>query len=98
MIYLVEIKGASNFSRIARHTASSGMRTPTFFLDEYLDTAVPYLVHCFGNSLLAVKMNVYCYTIKFSHESKFSTSKFDEPNIPSLQIVQYKHSGALAKR
>lgn len=79
MIYLVEINGASNFSRIARHTASSGMRTPTFFLDKYFDTAVPYLVHCFGNSLLAVKMNVYCYIQNHRHNAvikiKFNTLK-----------------------
>lgn len=45
---------------MARHTASSGMRTPTFFRCANLDAVAPYLLHCFGNSLLAVKMKVYC--------------------------------------
>ena len=58
--YLVDIKGASIFSKIARHTASSGIRTPTFFRTVHLGVVVPYLVHCFGSSLLAVKMKVYC--------------------------------------
>lgn len=57
---LVEIKGASIFSSIAWHMASSGIRTPTFFLAAYLEVAVPYLIHCLGNSLLAVRMKVYC--------------------------------------
>jgi len=40
--------------------ASSGIRTPAFFLAAYLEAAVPYFIHCLGNSLLAVRMKVYC--------------------------------------
>lgn len=58
---LVDIKGASIISKIALQMASSGIRTPTFFLAAYLAVVVPYLVHCLGNSLLAVKMKVYCH-------------------------------------
>lgn len=42
--------------------ASSGIRTPTFFLDAYLAPIVPYLMHFLGNSLLAIKMKVYWYS------------------------------------
>ncbi|RHN45234.1 hypothetical protein MtrunA17_Chr7g0228171 [Medicago truncatula] len=38
--------------------ASSGIRTPTFFRAAYLAAVVPNLIHCFGNALLAIKMNV----------------------------------------
>lgn len=64
MNYLVDIKGASIFSSIALHKASSGMRTPTFFLYAYLEAVVPYRIHSFGRALLAVKMKVYCYRKK----------------------------------
>ena len=57
----MDIKGASIISKIALQIGSSGIRTPTFFLDAYLAVVVPYLVHCLGNSLLAVNMKVYCY-------------------------------------
>ena len=60
---LVAINGASIICKIALQMASSGMRTPTFFLDAYFAVVVPYLVHCLGNSLLAVKMKVYCYKV-----------------------------------
>ena len=61
LTYLVEINGSSIFSTIAWHISSSGIRIPTFFLDAYLAVLDPYLTHCFGNSLLAVKIKVYCY-------------------------------------
>lgn len=64
--YLVDINGASIFSSMAWHTRSSGMRTPTFFLEAYLAAAVPYRIHCLGRALLAVKMKVYCYRKKLS--------------------------------
>lgn len=56
---LVDISGASIFSSIAWHITSSGIRTPTFFLEAYFAVVVPYLMHCLGNSLLADKMKVY---------------------------------------
>lgn len=58
--YLVDIKGPSIFSSMAWQIGSSGMRTPTFFLDAYLEAVLPYLTHCLGSALLAVKMKVYC--------------------------------------
>lgn len=80
---------------------SSGIRTPTFFLDAYLVVVVPYLTHCLGNSLLAVKMKVYCHTEKSIKHHNTPVNKVEEPNVPkknSRRLAIQFHQHHITKR
>lgn len=59
--------------------ASSGIRTPTFFLAAYLAAAVPHLIHCLGSALFAVRMKVYCCKEALLKIKFISSKKPDEP-------------------
>jgi hypothetical protein len=59
--HLVHSNGSSSFESRAAQIASSGIRTPTLLRGAQLTAELPpNVVHCFGISLLAVRINVYC--------------------------------------
>lgn len=60
-VHLVQSKGSSSLESRAAQMMSSGIRTPTLLRNAQLMAAFPpAVVHCFGRSLLAVRINVYC--------------------------------------